>query len=306
MKYCDQCGTQLNDTAKLCPTCGNPVTPVFEDTKVPLCKNCGGPIEDGASFCANCGSRIATPAQSEQQAFQGPIPRQDSTISSSKGNSASAQNATPIRVDNKTGKIRNIEKSKKTIRTLGVLACVVIVLIIAFSVLYSYNSPASVAERYVKAYMYQDIVALNKLSAYDYYECLLYWYDGDTEEFFADVSDQYDEDIKNWNQYSKYMKEYVAEELSDLYGDYKITIKATKTKDRALRRIEEELESYILRYEEMTDFDRDDISAVKEVTVKTKLVSEDGIVRNSITVYVVKIGMNWRVLWRSNNDTNIS
>lgn len=296
MKYCDQCGTKLNDATKSCPTCGNPITPPIEETKVLLCKNCGKEIEDGASFCGNCGSHIATPMQFEQQAFQGSISRENNATSTPKGNSKPVQNATPIRADNKTGKTRDIVKSKKTIRTVATLACVVIVLIVAVCALYSYNSPASVAERYVKAYIYNDVATLNKLSAYDYYEYLLYQYDGDTEEFFADASDRYDEDIKNWNQYSKCMKEYQTEQLSDYYGEYKLTIEATKTKERTLRKIEEELEYYIGKYEKRTDFDRDDISAVKEVTVKRKIVTEDEIKRDSATVYVVKIGMNWRVL----------
>lgn len=62
MRYCDQCGTQLNDNAKFCSICGTPVAPTIEVPKVPLCKNCGEPIiEEGASFCANCGERYSAP-----------------------------------------------------------------------------------------------------------------------------------------------------------------------------------------------------------------------------------------------------
>lgn len=317
MNYCDQCGTQLNDTDKLCPTCGNPVTPALEDTKVPLCKNCGAPIEDGASFCANCGSRITAPARfgkrglrklssrknsADNKTYTDPkyggrkVETEKNATLNAESDPTSVQNKASIYADNKMGKIRTVVKSKK-IRTLAVLACVVIVLVIAIVSVCSYNSPASVAERYVKAYMYMDTATLNKLSAYDYYGFLVSWHNDDEEEFFEYFSDEYDEDITNWKQYEKYQKECQAEELSDYYGDYKITIETTKTKERTLKKIEEKYEYYISRYEERTDFDRDDISAVKEVTVKTKIVGEDNIERNSIAVYVVKIGMNWRVIY---------
>ena len=55
MKYCDQCGTKLNDNAKFCSTCGTPVVPDIETPVASRCINCGKPIEEGTSFCANCG-----------------------------------------------------------------------------------------------------------------------------------------------------------------------------------------------------------------------------------------------------------
>ena len=61
MKYCDQCGAQLNDKAKFCSICGTPVAAAIEIPTVIRCKNCGESLEEGASFCANCGSRNDNP-----------------------------------------------------------------------------------------------------------------------------------------------------------------------------------------------------------------------------------------------------
>ena len=57
MKFCDQCGVQLNDKAKFCPICGTPTDSVIERAKVPRCKNCGEPLEEDTVFCENCGCR---------------------------------------------------------------------------------------------------------------------------------------------------------------------------------------------------------------------------------------------------------
>lgn len=69
MKYCDQCGAQLNDNAKFCSTCGTPVAPAIEVARVPVCKNCGEQIEDGDSFCANCGEPCNSIESYEKQSM---------------------------------------------------------------------------------------------------------------------------------------------------------------------------------------------------------------------------------------------
>lgn len=72
MKYCDQCGAQLNDKAKFCSICGTPVAPAIEIPTVIRCKNCGESLEEGASFCANCGSRNDTP-KTRQSSSSAPV-----------------------------------------------------------------------------------------------------------------------------------------------------------------------------------------------------------------------------------------
>ena len=86
MKYCDQCGAQLNDKAKFCSICGTPVAPAIEIPTVIRCKNCGESLEEGASFCANCGSRNDEPkmkhtlSDSTEQSYIIPATKESDTI----------------------------------------------------------------------------------------------------------------------------------------------------------------------------------------------------------------------------------
>lgn len=86
MKFCDQCGTQLNDNAKFCSICGAPVVQSIEIPKVPLCKNCGEPIDAGDTFCANCGSCNDKPkmkhnsSDSAEQSYILPASNESDTI----------------------------------------------------------------------------------------------------------------------------------------------------------------------------------------------------------------------------------
>ena len=85
MKYCKNCGKELKEGAKFCPSCGSAVSaqnnaPGFEKTGAgkiqsgldavktsrqdslnpsqAFCKNCGAPLKEGAKFCPKCGSLI--------------------------------------------------------------------------------------------------------------------------------------------------------------------------------------------------------------------------------------------------------
>lgn len=174
------------------------------------------------------------------------------------------------------------------------------ILIILFAVVFgiiSHNSPSGIAERYVKAYIFQDAITLNQLCAYDYYALQLYEYDHDEESFFEAVSDEIDEEITSWKDYSKYMKKYITEYLSDEYGEYKITLEATRVKNKSIKKFEEENTSLLKKIEKRTNFDRDGISAIKEVTVKTKIQGEEKTDRETVTIYLVKIGFSWKVLY---------
>lgn len=99
MKNCDQCGVQLEENAKFCSACGNPVkkseppqetrsyedcgsqhrdkNSVFTGWKIPaapgsdlakpLCPKCGEPREEGARFCTKCGEPCQTVKQDVKQ-----------------------------------------------------------------------------------------------------------------------------------------------------------------------------------------------------------------------------------------------
>lgn len=55
MKYCDNCGTKLEDGAKACPECGK----VFQPAKTKFCQHCGKPIDKECVICPVCGKQVA-------------------------------------------------------------------------------------------------------------------------------------------------------------------------------------------------------------------------------------------------------
>ena len=90
MKYCKNCGKELKEGAKFCPSCGSAVSaqnnaPGFEKTGAgkiqsgldavktsrqdslnpsqAFCKNCGAPLKEGAKFCPKCGSLTGLPVR---------------------------------------------------------------------------------------------------------------------------------------------------------------------------------------------------------------------------------------------------
>lgn len=57
MKYCEQCGAQLSDSARFCSACGT-AAPTVETPKVIICKNCGEQLEERTSFALIVGSLV--------------------------------------------------------------------------------------------------------------------------------------------------------------------------------------------------------------------------------------------------------
>lgn len=58
MKFCEECGAQLDDKVKFCPKCGNGVVKI---PKLIVCEVCGEPVERDSNFCANCGAPFCIP-----------------------------------------------------------------------------------------------------------------------------------------------------------------------------------------------------------------------------------------------------
>ena len=176
-----------------------------------------------------------------------------------------------------------------------IAAAVVVVAICAAVFFITRNSASAVAERYILG-CYGDDKTATALQAYDCNAWRLADYDGDEEAFFEYASDRYDTDVTSWNDYYKAVDDDFKESLEEVYGEYKVTAKVLKSKDISVKRVLEEKESLIELLENDINFDSDKISDAKLVTVRLKIAGEDGIRRNKYEVYVVKIGLSWRVL----------
>ncbi len=179
-------------------------------------------------------------------------------------------------------------------KTIAVLVAAVIVIAIVVGSLVSYMSPGNVACRFVEASIFENYTKLFDLTAFDLEKQLL---DGEEYEvFFEEVSDRYNEDIYNWKDYSKFNRIMMEEDLEYEFGEYKISIEASRIKDMSIRRLKAMMEDEIEDLEKEGLFDEDLIKDVKEVIVKAKIKGEDSIEREEMTVYLVKMGGAWKVL----------
>ena len=66
MRYCENCGASLKETAKFCDQCGASVKAGEEVKK--YCKNCQAQLEPGALFCQECGYRAVEEPEPQKEA----------------------------------------------------------------------------------------------------------------------------------------------------------------------------------------------------------------------------------------------
>lgn len=64
IKYCSNCGSQIEKTTKVCPDCGAEQI----DKKMKYCSNCGSQIDANAEICPECGVR-QTMEHTQQQIY---------------------------------------------------------------------------------------------------------------------------------------------------------------------------------------------------------------------------------------------
>ena len=211
-------------------------------------------------------------------------------------NDASPEKATEAKKVPAILKLFSVQNRKKTIAAIAV----VLVIAIAAGCLIYRGSPKNVAVRYVKAYEFSDYVAEHKVMAYDTYAYFLG--DMSEEEYFEQCSDRYDEDIQSWKDLSDYYRTDWEEFLEDIYGEYKLSIEASRVKDMSNKRLEAEYGNFLNELETKIAFDRDDISDAKEVTVKLKIEGEDGTDRETYIVCLVKINGVWKALGSEYGD----
>lgn len=182
---------------------------------------------------------------------------------------------------------------------LILIACVLIVIGAGTAILVS-RSAESVAKRFSIAY-YTNEKRFASLLAYDYKAAQLSPYKGDEDAFFEEKAEKYGVDISSWNDYFKACDEDFAEYLQDEYGKYKVTAKVTRSKDISVKKLLEDQSYWLDTLEKSADFDRDQITDAKLITVKLKLDGEDGNDRGSLSLYMAKVGGSWKALAYTTN-----
>lgn len=227
----------------------------------------------------------------------------DELIQASETGNAAAE--TPIVEEINAPKAKNTFKdffkkcfSKENLKkTIAVILLTAIVIGGTYGVIY-YNSPESVALRFVKACFNSDLKAQEKLLAYDYRTYTLYLSNSEDEEaFFESKSDKFEEDINSWEDYFRVYQTQALEFDEDICGDYEITYRVSKIKDLSERKVKASNESLLSDLEEIANFDADTIKEGKYVTVKVKEDTEElGIIRYTYTVTLVKVSNSWKVL----------
>lgn len=55
---CSKCGAVIEDGAKFCPVCGEPVAENHGESSVRYCSKCGKPYEGNPSYCPSCGASL--------------------------------------------------------------------------------------------------------------------------------------------------------------------------------------------------------------------------------------------------------
>lgn len=56
MKYCRNCGTEIEEGVNVCPTCG--AAQQYDTPETAFCKNCGTEIDSDCLVCPECGQKV--------------------------------------------------------------------------------------------------------------------------------------------------------------------------------------------------------------------------------------------------------
>lgn len=164
------------------------------------------------------------------------------------------------------------------------------------------NDPEAVAEAFAEADILEDLKAQFDLTAYDYETMYKEdWLDDygcdDEDEFFEELSEDYDEDISSWNDWYKRKLNNAKESYKDYYGDdYKLKVKATDTEELDEDEIEDIIDYLLDECDGYIDEDAvEDIEEAMNVTVEASISGEDGEDSGIMYVTVVKIDGTWKV-----------
>ena len=175
-------------------------------------------------------------------------------------------------------------------RTIAVILGVIVVIGVVCGVI-SYNSPASVAQRFAKALFEGDYKIVNStLVGGKYYR----FGDEDEQEWLEEQSSWYDEDFSSMSDYYNYWKPIREEKLYDYYGEYTISIRVSREKDVRVGKLLDDDD--IVETLDALDIDEGRVKAAKLVTVKLHIDGEDDSDRWTLEVQLVRIGLAWKVI----------
>ena len=175
-------------------------------------------------------------------------------------------------------------------KTIAVILGVIVVIGVVCGVI-SYNSPASVARRYVKAlYEWDYRVEDSATVGGKYYR----FGDTDEQDWLEEWNSRYYEDFSSMSDYDNYMKTFREEILYDCYGEYKITTRVSKERDVRVGKLLDDDD--IVETLDTLDIDEGRVKAVKLVTVKLHIDGEDDSNRATFEVQLVRIGLAWKVI----------
>lgn len=182
------------------------------------------------------------------------------------------------------------EKRKKTVISLSAVIAVILLIVI----LLVRGSASSVAKRYCAAFA-GDIHTQERLTAYNWRNEEIQGY-RDEDDFFEAMSEEYDEDVKSWSSYYRAANKDAKEAVEDYVGKYSKTVTVTKVRDISVNKLKDDMSSFIRILEKNGSFDADKISAAKSITVKMKIKGKDQTIRHTYDMYLVRIGLEWKVL----------
>ena len=187
--------------------------------------------------------------------------------------------------------------SRKNLKRNIILGAILLAIAVAIPVILSHFGPKAVAERYCMGCFEGRLDKTASVVAWDLKALTLSIYDDD-EDFYEAMSDFYGVDIHSWRGYVKAAHDYSRELREEEYGKHKITAEATRVRDVSVKKLKEEMGSKRCKaLEDDMDVDLDEITAAKIVTVKVKLIGEDDSYKETASVYLGKIGGQWKVLY---------
>lgn len=244
-----------------------------------FCSKCGNQCPDGIGFCSKCGAPLGGVSEANVNVEPEVVTEQEFA---------------PVVAPKKV--------NKKLIIIAGVVAVVAIVLGV---LLFGGSSAESVAEEYLmadiegdKETLFNNAIRGAEVTFEEYIENYCKAEDIDPNEYYDELSEDYDADIKDYDDYIEAAKESAKEGLIDEFGEYNISIEVISSKEmsnKELKEIKNMIKSYNYNDELYGDIDVSKIDEGCTVKFRCKIEGEDDKDSAKATVILVKYDGNWKV-----------